>query len=485
MLKFGHYIDNNDAPSIDYMDVRDPSATSRIVGRIADGSSEDASKAVAAAERAFPAWRDTPVQVRGALVEQISDFLLEALDELADVLVSEQGMLREISLAEIRLSASEIRTTVKVGLPLLTPKVEDGRNNHTVICAKPYGVVAGIVPWNAPIILTMTFLAPALLAGNAVIVKPSEIAPLGINLMLRRIAAVFPAGVINIVNGGARVSRALVEAEAVRKVSFTGGAPTAKQVMTACAQSLKDVQFELGGNDAAIVLEDVDLDSAVPALVQAVFRRSGQFCFAVKRIYVAEPVYRRFVEAFCAQVDEIRVGHPNTPGTTMGPVISSAKVDHIRTLVADAERHGAVVRELGQYLDVDPASGYYLRPYVVTDADDQLKIVAEEQFGPAVPILSFCDDDEAVRRANATEYGLCGSVWSTDIERATRIANRLECGRVYINAHRGSEYGHPLMPFGGVKQSGIGWSNGAYGVAAFTQYHSVDRAKTPAKEKVA
>lgn len=475
-MKFGHLIGNADVDGSEYLEIRDPGRIEDIVGRVVAGTASQAQCAVDHASDACVDWSARAPEERAAVVEQIAGVIEECAQELEGVLQAEQGMLIGVVRQELKLAASEARNTVEEGLPRLRDQVFSSRNNHTILGTRPYGVVAAIVPWNAPIILSMNALVPALLAGNSVVLKPSELAPLGVNLLLRRLAPLFPPGVLNLVNGGPEVSQALVRAPAVRKVAFTGGAATARRVMSLCADTLKDVLLELGGNDPAIVLDDADLETVVPDLVQAAFRRSGQYCFAVKRIYVARPLYPRFVEAFCAEVDRFRVGHPKDPRSTMGPVISRAKVEHIQALVADARQHGARIHELGSFLDVDPREGHYLRPVVVSDARDELDVVAEEQFGPVAPILVFDDERSVVQRANATEYGLCGSVWSADPERAETLAVGLQCGRVYINSHRATEEGHRHMPFGGFKQSGIGWTNGAWGVDAYLQHHSVDRA---------
>ena len=473
-LQFGHLAGDAALQSARLLEVRDPGLTTDLVGLIGDATPDQVAQCCEAAHQALPVWRATPVAERASVLTQLAQRLDDSAEYLATLLIREQGMLSPVTRTELRLAAEEVRNIIDRGVPFLQDETHAGPASHTLIRKRPFGVVAGIVPWNAPIILTLSMLAPAVLAGNTVVIKPSELAPLGVNWLLRRVADLFPAGVINLVNGGVEAARALVDDPRVRKVSFTGGGSTARHVMAACARSLKDVQLELGGNDPAIVLDDAPLERTVSELAQAAFRRSGQYCFAVKRIYVSEALHDRFLEAFCEQVDRIQVGHGSDSRSTMGPVINQAKVAHVQALAAQASHAGARVFELGSLLESGRGPGHYLRPRVVADVPADADIVRQEQFGPIIPILRYRDLDDAVAQANDTDFGLCGSVWSADRQAAAQVAARIESGRVYLNAHRPTDLGHRHMPFGGLKQSGIGWSNGSHGVAAFVQFHSVD-----------
>lgn len=473
-LSLGHVIDQRVLQPDDWLEVRDPGDTRRLVGRVGAGSCADAEAAVASATRAAAAWAAVPCDQRARALLRVADVLEASAEELSRLLMLEQGMLQSVTRAELQQAADDVRNTVGQGVDVLAPMVIKHAEGTTWVHRRPYGVVVGIVPFNAPIVLAVSVLAPALLAGNTVVLKGSELAPLGLTLLVQRLATLFPPGVINLVNGESEVAEALLASREVRKVSFTGGCATARKVMAACARDLKDLQLELGGNDAALILADADLAHTVPALIPAVFRRSGQFCFAVKRLYVDQRIYERFLGEFCAAVDRLRIGHPMQTGTTLGPVITASRQGEILRLVAQARSCGADVRELGSQVATPLPPGHYLHPTVIATEDHGLDVVQQEQFGPVIPVVPFADDDEAVALANGTEYGLCGSVWAKDAGHAVQVAERMACGRVYINSHRATASGHSHMPFGGLKQSGIGWSNGRYGVEAFTQYHSVD-----------
>jgi acyl-CoA reductase-like NAD-dependent aldehyde dehydrogenase len=319
----------------------------------------------------------------------------------------------------------------------------------------------------------MSKLAPALLAGNTVVVKPSVLAPAALTEYLRHLAAHLPPGVLNVVHGDAEAGGALVAHPAVRKVSFTGSVRVGQQIMAAAASNLKKVSLELGGNDAAIVLDDADFAAAVPRLCQGAFTRAGQICFAVKRVYVPERRFAEFCEQLCATADSYRVGYGLDEQTTFGPLISDRELGRVRGLVERARSAGGDVRELGRATDtVDWDAGHYMLPAVVAGLDPNAELVAVEQFGPVLPVVPYRDEDQAVSFANGTEYGLASSVWGTDTDRAIGVARRIEAGATFVNSHNLSSLSFD-MPFGGVKRSGLGRERTALGLQEYVEDHAI------------
>jgi aldehyde dehydrogenase len=342
--------------------------------------------------------------------------------------------------------------------------VRDTRGT-TIIRRIPMGPTAVIVPWNYPIYLTLAGVAPALAAGNSVIVKPSEYAPLAVTETLALIAAALPEGVLSVVPGdGAVAGQALVSHPAVRKVIFTGGTATGTMISKTAADTLKSVSLELGGNDPAIVLESAALsDRTIRELRRAVFTCSGQICINVKRIYVHRSRLGEFVDKFSSAVNEIVVGAGLHTGSTMGPLNNAQQFRSVSQL-AEVTRQHADVQVLGRKLD--PASwdrGYFMLPSIVTGISSDAPLVTREQFGPILPVIPFEDEADALRQANDSEFGLAASIWSEDVDHALDVARMVEAGSVFVNTHRmGSS--DQTMPFGGIKQSGIGRNHGMWAI---------------------
>ncbi|HIV72704.1 MAG TPA: aldehyde dehydrogenase family protein [Candidatus Aquabacterium excrementipullorum] len=468
-------IDNQDVTTDEYLEVRDPGRHTDVVGLLAQGTAAQVDQAVQAAHRAYTAWKHVPLAERQALLLKAADLLAAEGPKVAELMARESGMLVPTNTAEAGMSAAIIRDNVELATDYLKPLQVEDELSWVSVEKMPVGVIAGIIPWNAPIILTMRKLAPALVCGNTLVLKPAPTAALGLSALLKKIAALFPPGVINVVHGGAEVGQALTTHPLVRKVSFTGGGTVAKAIMKAAADTIKGVQFELGGNDPAIVLADANLDDVIPKIVGGVFRRSGQFCFAVKRIYVHASIYDAFFERFCAEVDKFKVGHPLAAGATFGPINNAAQFRYLQDLTARTRAAGAEVIELGSKVDEATWNeGYYMRPTVVRNAAPDLEVVVNEQFGPIIPIVSFTDEDEVVRLANDSELGLASSVWSTDADRAVAIANRIEAGMTFINNAGTSRIGQKNSPFGGVKQSGIGRESSEVGLSEYVEYHAIN-----------
>ena len=455
-----------------------PVAFANVVGTVAQANVEQMNQAVNAAHTAFQSWRTTDFAERAVLMQQVAEIIAAEKDTLTHILMHEQGMLPFFIQRELTGCSHVVAGLTELAVDFLKPDVYEDDDSKAVVHKKPLGVVAGIVPWNAPIILTMVKLAPALLAGNTMVIKPSPGAPLGVSYLLRKIADVLPAGVVNVIHGDAEVAAGLTAHPLVRKISFTGGGETASHIMRSAATTIKGVHFELGGNDPALVLDDADPVKVAQELLNSAFGRSGQFCFATKRIYVADSIYDEFVSTLCSTADQYQVGHPSHPEATFGPVHNRAQYDHVERLIQQARDKGADVFELGQVLEQENwDKGYYRKPVVIAEADHSMDVVVLEQFGPVIPVIRMQSDEEAIVLANSTEFGLSASVWSADQSRAIHVAERLECGRAYVNAHCAVGIGLRHMPFGGVKQSGLGWEYGTYGLAEYIEYHSVNYAK--------
>ena len=483
VIKLDMLIGNRDVASPATFEVRDPGRLTELVGVVSSGTAADVDAAVNAAHQAFLAWRELSVQERLACLTAAADALEKEAPALAELLVREQGMLMRDTLRDVNNGIKSLREMSDLAEAFLAPEVfEDGEALVRVEKA-PRGVVAAIVPWNAPMGLTMGKVGPALATGNTLVIKPSAFAPLAVSQALKIISAFFPPGVINVVHGEAEVGAALTHHRLVRAVSFTGGTKTGKAVMAAAAESVKNVSLELGGNDPAIVLDDADPALIVPELLKGVFPRSGQVCYAIKRIYVPKRNAQAFFDAFCEAVDRFKVGHGLDPNTTFAPMNNRGQFDIVRGLIERSKQAGATVRELGTKLEPDNwDNGYYVLPTVVMGLPPDAELVVSEQFGPVIPLVTYDTEEEAVQLANDTEYGLASSIWTSNHERGLRLSHRLEAGVTFINSHARTGLGERHMPFGGVKQSGIGRVRTAVGLAEYVEYHAISLNKSTCKK---
>ncbi len=463
------------ATSDELIDVRNPAELQTIVGRYPNGTAAHAASAVAAAAEAFPAWRDTPADQRGALLLQGTALTGQRSNELAPVLTAENGKTLMESFIDFGMAAM----TLSYYAPhpeWLAEKVLDNETRRLRIQRQPLGVVVAIIPWNFPVGLACAKIGPALMAGNTMVVKVPEFAPLATLDHLAAIAALFPPGVLNIVSGqGPEVGTALVNDPRVRKVVFVGSTETGKKVMANAAPDLTSLTLELGGNDAALVLDDADLtDQIVGRIANGAFAAAGQICFAIKRLYVHRSRYEELVAKLRAALDQFIVGDGTRPEVTMGPLNNERQYTKVAQLLADTKDAGLNVEQHGSYAEgTDPANGYFMLPHLVLDPPDAAAIVSCEQMGPILPIMSFTDTDEAIQRANNSEFGLASSVWSRDLDKATAIGAQLEAGTTWINSHN---LGSADIdgPFGGYKQSGIGHEfGGSTGLDAYTQYKTI------------
>ena len=419
----------------------------------------------AAAAQAQQRWRRDDAERRVALTT-CAAVLGEAAESLAPLLTAEQGKPLKDAVNEIRYAAMWLRYFAD--LETSRTVLRDDERGREEVLRRPLGVVAAITPWNYPVSLAFWKIAPALRAGNTIVVKPSPYTPLTTLALGRLLRGILPDGVLNVVSGVEPLGAAMVAHPVPRKVSFTGSTATGKQVALAAATDLKRVTLELGGNDPAIVLDDVDVATVAPRIFWGAFRNNGQVCFAAKRVYAHERVHDELVEALSEIARGVRVGDGAAQGVQLGPVNNEAQLRHVEDLVADARDRRARIVAGG----TRPATeGYFWAPTVIDRIDDDARVVREEQFGPVLPVLRFGDEREAVDRANDSPFGLTASVWSADSERASQLAPELECGQVSINSHGMGV--QPHLPFGGRKWSGIGVENGPWGLDAFCELQTV------------
>ena len=470
MLIGGEFIDSDRR-----IEVCNPARPSEIVGSIVRGTAADMGRAVAAAKAAQPAWALKSHVQRADAIASALDKTLDGLTERATLYVRENGRTLTEANTELSDVVPRARHTLGLAAEMDGAREMPSPNGHTTIRTLPFGVVVGISPWNAPVSLACMQIIPALLTGNAVVVKVPESCPLALSETVELMASALPPGLLNIVSGlPAEIGDALTGHPDVGKIAFVGSVPSARHIIRSAAQTIKSVTSELGGNDAAILLPDVDLgEETMRRMAGIVFRLAGQVCMAIKRIYVPETIHDQFLAAFTAAVDRIVVGDGLRPSVMMGALHTQAARVRTADIVADAKQRGATVTQLGQIEDeASFAEGYFWRPTIVTHVPDDARLVAEEQFCPVIPVLSYRDPEDALRRANDTIFGLGGSVWGQDIEAAKAVAARLEAGTVFINTH-GTNSVNRRAPYGGMKQSGMGRRAGPEGLREYTQLQTL------------
>jgi len=448
--------------------VRNP-ATGEVFAEAPDCTGEQLDAAMDAAAKAYRDWKADESARRQALRDAVG-VLMGGLGELGPMLTAEQG--KPLNDATLEVFGSAIWCTYYADLERPREIIQDDDEAFVEIVRRPLGVVAAITPWNFPLNLAFWKIAPALLAGNTMVLKPSSFTPLTTLRAGQLLQHVLPPGVLNVVSGGHELGAWMTSHPVPRKISFTGSIETGKKVAMAAAPDLKRTTLELGGNDPAIVLDDVDPATVADGLFGGAFANNGQVCSAIKRVYVPERIYDAVVEALATRAKAVRVGEGTDPESKLGPINNEPQYERVKMLVADALAHGARAVAGGRAMD---RAGYFFEPTILADVSDGVRIVDEEQFGPALPVIAYRDLDDAVERANATHFGLAGSVWGADVDRATEIAGRLEAGTVWVNVHLALA---PHQPFGGFKWSGIGVENGPWGLAGFTDIQTVHRSRT-------
>jgi acyl-CoA reductase-like NAD-dependent aldehyde dehydrogenase len=444
----------------DGREVLDP-ATGEVVGRVADRSAEDLDRAVAGARAAQRAWAARTDADRVDLLLRAADAVEAAAEPLAELLSREQGKPLNGPNArfEVGACAAWLRATAATELPGGT--VHEDADTHAVLHYRPVGVVGAIGPWNWPMMITVWQVAPALRMGNTVVVKPSEYTPLSVLALVQVLNSVLPDDVLTAVAGGREVGARLSSHPDIDKLMFTGSTATGQAIVKSSADTLKRLTLELGGNDAGIVLPDVDPKGIAEGLFWGAFINTGQTCAALKRLYVHTDVY----DDVCAALTDVARAMPMGRGldeqNVLGPLQNRAQYDIVARLVDAARESGAKILVGGDPDGEGP--GHFYPATLVADIDDDNPLVAEEQFGPALPIVRYDDVDQAVAMANKLDVGLGASVWSNDRDAARAVAARLEAGTVWINSHGGV---HPMIPFGGVKKSGYGLEFGVEGLKA-------------------
>ncbi len=424
--------------------------------------------AMESAATAYKEWRKDEATRRQTLLD-IAAAIQARGAEIAPLLTQEQGKPVDKAMQEVFGAAIWFQYTASLAMPIET--IQDDATKRIEIHRRPLGVVAAITPWNFPLMLAVWKLAPALLAGNTVVIKPSPYTPLTTLKLGEILRSVVPPGVVNVVSGGNDLGGWMTSHPTPRKVSFTGSVATGKKVAQSAAPDLKRVTLELGGNDAAILLGDIDVKSTAQKVFWGAFENSGQICSAIKRVYVPENLYGAVVGELTEIAKTVKVGNGLEAGTQLGPLNNKMQYDKVREMIEDARKHGAKVVTGGQSLS---AKGYFIAPTIVSEISDGVRLVDDEQFGPALPVIPYRNVEDAVERANATHYGLSGSVWSADPEKAAAVARELECGSAWVNQHLAIA---PNLPFGGAKWSGIGVENGPWGLLGFTEIQVVNVAK--------
>ncbi|PYH97160.1 aldehyde dehydrogenase [Aspergillus ellipticus CBS 707.79] len=421
-------------------------------------TADDLDRAVAAARAAFKTWSRTSLDERRVAIHAFADLLAAHADELAALLTREQGKPLAQASVELGMAIQWPRGFTSLTLPETV--LEDTQDRQVVQRYVPLGVCGAIVPWNFPVLLAVGKIIPAVYTGNTVIVKPSPFTPY-CDLKLAELAAkCFPPGVVQALSGGDDLGPMMTEHPGIDKISFTGSTVTGRRVMASCAKTLKRLTLELGGNDPAIICEDVDVDAVVPKVGIVSFLCASQICMMIKRLYVHEKIYDEFRDKLIQFVQAMKIGDGTEPDVFFGPVQNAMQYDKAKNLL------GAISADSLEAISspLPISSGYFIPPTIVDNPPESSRIVQEEPFAPILPMLKWSDEADVLTRANASEYGLSASVWSKDFSRARRMADHLEAGSVFVNSHFECA---PWAPFGGHKMSGIGTEWGVNGLKAY------------------
>jgi acyl-CoA reductase-like NAD-dependent aldehyde dehydrogenase len=467
MSDFTMVIGGDARPSEKTFGVINP-ATGDVWAQAPDCSRQQLDEAFDAAAKAYIDWRVDEDARREAL-RACANVMFTSGAELSPILTQEQG--KPLAHANIESLGAGVWFNYFADLEVPKEVIQDDDNAYAEVVRRPMGVVAAITPWNFPLVLASWKIAPALRAGNTIVLKPSPYTPLATLKMVELLNQVLPPGVLNVVSGGDDLGKWMTSHPVPRKISFTGSVQTGKHVASSAAPDLKRVTLELGGNDPAIVLDDVDPATVAAKLFDSAFANTGQICSAIKRVYVPESMQDDIVQIVAEKAKAAKVGNGMDEGVEFGPINNAPQFERVKELVSEAIAKGATVAAGGGPID---GPGYFFQPTVLTNVTEGVRIVDEEQFGPALPILTYRDESEVIDRANATMFGLSGSVWSGDPERGAAVASKLEAGTVWVNAHLSLA---PHQPFGGFKWSGLGVENGPWGLAAFTEIQVQYRSK--------
>ncbi len=450
----------------DHFDVKNP-ATGDTVGRAPNSSKDHLDRAVEAAHAAFANWSKTSDAVRIQACQDIADKIGKHAEELAQLLTREQGKPLNGLGSRFEIGGAQAWAAHTASLSLPVKVLQDNEQGRVELHRKPMGVVGSITPWNWPVMIAVWHILPAVRSGNTVVIKPSPYTPLSTLRLVELMNQVLPPGVVNSVcsdDKTCNIGAAMSSHPGIRKIVFTGSINTGKAVMASAAETVKRLTLELGGNDAGIVLPDVDPKAIAEGLFWGAFINNGQTCAAMKRLYVHESVYDEVCVALTDYAKAIPVGHGSDEASVLGPINNRMQFDKVKRLVDAAKQKGRVL------LGGEPGEGLFFPPTLIADLSHHDTLVTEEQFGPALPIIKYRDVEDAIRQANDSPNGLGGSVWSRDVEKAKQVASRMECGSVWINKHGAIQ---PNAPFGGVKSSGCGVEFGEEGLAEYTDIQVV------------
>jgi acyl-CoA reductase-like NAD-dependent aldehyde dehydrogenase len=458
--EFTHTIDGRPEGSAQSFDVIDP-ATASPLARCPEAGPDQLDRAVSAACRAFETWSRLPFKERRERLVSFARAIHERIDELAPLLTRETGKPLAASRAEISYAPVQVEKLTSIEIP--SEVLRDDGAGRIELRYRPLGVAGIITPWNVPAAIAMGRIIQALYTGNTAIAKPSPYAPLTLLKIGDLARNILPDGVLNVLAGGPALGSAMTAHPGIDKISFTGSVPTGKKVLAGGAATMKRVTLELGGNDPAIALDDVDIAGAAPKLFWAAFANCGQICVAVKRLYVHDSVYEPMCQRLAEMARSVKVGNGLEPGVEIGPIQNAMQYERVLGILDDTKRRGARILVGGHALE---GPGYFIAPTIVADIAEGTRLVDEEPFGPILPVLRFSDVDDAVRRANQTRYGLGGSVWTKNLERGAAIAARLEVGTAWVNQHVTPE---PSIPFGGAKESGFGREYAALGLKSYME----------------
>jgi succinate-semialdehyde dehydrogenase/glutarate-semialdehyde dehydrogenase len=470
MIIAGEWCDASDGAT---SEIRNP-ATGETVDRVPVATGADINRAIDVAQSAFKLWAMTPPAQRAGILYNAVHVVREREKDLARLLTQEQGKPMRESVLEIRRFAHTLEHYAGMAKNIRgghVPALDDRR--YGLIVKRPIGVCGAILPWNFPVSLLANKIGPALVTGNTVIVKPADTTPLtDIQVVHILNEAGLPKGVLNIVPGPALVvGETLVQHPHVRKIAFTGATATGRHVMEVAARNVKRVTLELGGSDPMIVCDDADIDEAVSAAAVGRFFNCGQACLAIKRLYLFDRIYDQFIEKLVPKIQKLRIGNGLEQGVICGPVHTAAQRDKVEAQVQDAVTRGAKVLTGGKRPEgAEFAKGHFYLPTLLVNVDEQSRVIQEEVFGPALPVVRVSNLDEAIEKANSSIYGLGSSIWTRDMDKATEATDRLEAGYTWVNS---TQIIFDELPFGGVKQSGLGKEHGSEALDYYMETKSV------------
>ncbi len=467
MSQFAMTINGAEVATAATFPVEDP-ATNEVIAHVPECTDAQMDQAMRAAEEAHNLWRQDR-KLRQAALEQLATATEARLAELAATITSEEGKPLSEARSELGDAVNDLRYFASLDLD--DEIIRDDQRTAVRVVRRPFGPVAAITPWNFPLGTAVAKIAPALAAGCTMVLKPSPYTPLSCLLFGEVSRQVLPPGVLNVISGGNDLGVKMTEHPVPRMVSFTGSVATGKKIATTVAPDLKRLTLELGGNDPAIVLEDFDVESTADGLFANAFSNCGQVCVAIKRVYVPRSRHDELVAALAARVEAAKLGDGHDAGTDIGPLCNEMQFQRVGELVRDATEHGGEVVTGGRQSD---RPGYFFEPTLVIGLSDGTRLVDEEQFGPALPIVSYDDLDDALARANATHFGLGASIWTSDPDRGADIARDVDAGTVWVNTHQSAV---PGQPFGGLKWSGIGVEGGPWGLIGFTELQAIHVAR--------